>query len=106
MLIIIRSVNRYFAASDEDDLRLDCLRSFAISQKPDSPLEHHQNLRRHQIEIQKVKMKIILALISLLVAQTVEKDADYEAELAAFEAEIAKVEARELAEFLGLTTLR
>ena len=51
-------------------------------------------------------MKIILALISFVVAQTVEKDADYEAELAAFEAEIAKVEARELAEFLGLTTLR
>ena len=49
-------------------------------------------------------MKIIFAFISLVVAQTVEKDADYEAELAAFEAEIAKVEARELAEFLRLTT--
>lgn len=51
-------------------------------------------------------MRIILSVISLVIAQTVEKDADYEAELAAFEAEIAEVEARELAEFLGLTTLR
>ena len=51
-------------------------------------------------------MRIIFALISIVVAQTVEKDADYEAELAAFEAKIAEVEARELAEFLGLTTLR
>ena len=47
-----------------------------------------------------------MSVISLVIAQTVEKDADYEAELAAFEAEIAEVEARELAEFLGLTTLR
>ena len=51
-------------------------------------------------------MRIFLSVISLVIAQTVEKDADYEAELAAFEAEIAEVEARELAEFLGLTTLR
>ena len=51
-------------------------------------------------------MKLILALVSLVVTQTIEKDADYEAELAAFEAEIKAVEARELAEFLGLTTLR
>ena len=63
-------------------------------------------MKRQNRETKKVKMRIIFALISIVVAQTVEKDADYEAELAAFEAKIAEVEARELAEFLGLTTLR
>ena len=63
-------------------------------------------MKRPNRESTKVKMRIILSVISLVIAQTVEKDADYEAELAAFEAEIAEVEARELAEFLGLTTLR
>ena len=51
-------------------------------------------------------MKILLALVSLAITQTVEKDADYEAELAAFQKEIEEVEARELADFLGLTTMR
>ena len=63
-------------------------------------------MKKPNRESTKVKMRIILSVISLVIAQTVEKDADYEAELAAFEAEIAEVEARELAEFLGLTTLR
>ena len=63
-------------------------------------------MKRPNRDLTKVKMRIILSVISLVIAQTVEKDADYEAELAAFEAEIAEVEARELAEFLGLTTLR
>ena len=63
-------------------------------------------MKRPNRDLTKVKMRIFLSVISLVIAQTVEKDADYEAELAAFEAEIAEVEARELAEFLGLTTLR
>ena len=103
MLIIIRSVNRYFAASDEDKIALGYLR---YHKNQIHRWNFHQTILRAEKETEKVRMKLILALVSLIVTQTIEKDADYEAELAAFEAEIKAVEARELAEFLGLTTLR
>ena len=50
---------------------------------------------------------VLVNCIIITLGQTVEKkDADYEAELALFNAEIEEVEAKELAEFLGMTTMR